>query len=61
MRNKYNKKSKLLFTDNDSLMYENKTEDHMKILAATKKCLILITTRLGQNNMIIKANQSLEK
>ena len=37
-------------------MYENKTEDHMKILAATKKCLILITTRLGQNNMIIKAN-----
>ena len=56
MRNKYNKKSKLLFTDNDSLMYEIKTEDDMKILAATKKCLILITTRLGQNNMIIKAN-----
>ena len=37
-------------------MYENKTEDDMKNLAATKKCLILITTRLGQNNMIIKAN-----
>ena len=37
-------------------MYENKTEDHMKILVATKKCLILITTRLGQNNMILKAN-----
>ena len=35
-------------------MYEIKTEDDMKILAATKKCLI--TTRLGQNNMIIKAN-----
>ena len=37
-------------------MYESKTEDAMKILAATKKCLILVITRLSQNTMIIKTN-----
>ena len=42
IKNKYGNKSKLLFTDTDSLMYEIKTEDVMKILVAIKKCLISV-------------------
>ena len=35
--------AKLLFTDTDSLVYEIKTDDFMKILMETKICLILVT------------------
>ena len=42
IKNKYGNKSKLLFTDTDSLMYEIKIEDVMKILVAIKKCLISV-------------------
>ena len=47
------KKSKLLFTDTDGLMYEIKTEDVYEVLAALKKCLILVIIRLSRNAMII--------
>ena len=37
IKNKYANKSKLLFTDNDSLMYEIKTEDIYKDLSSDKE------------------------
>ena len=48
MLKKYDKKSKLLFTGTDSLMYEIKTEDVKKILAAIIKCLILVIIWLSK-------------
>ena len=39
IKNKYGNNSRLLSTDTDSLMYEIKTEDVIKILATIKKCL----------------------
>ena len=33
----------------------------MKILAAIKKCLILVIIRLSQNTIIIQTSESLEK
>ena len=38
----------------DTLMYEMKIS--MKILAAIKKCLILVIIELSQNTMIIQTN-----
>ena len=40
IKNKYDNKSKLLFTDTDSLMYEIKTEDVYEDFRSDKKCLI---------------------
>ena len=37
IKNKYNNKSKLLFTDFDSLMYEIKTEDAYEDFSSDKK------------------------
>ena len=53
---KYDEKSKLLLTETDSLMHGIKTEDFMKILAAIKKCLILVIIHLIQNTMMIQIN-----
>ena len=46
----YDNKSKLWFTNFDSLMYKSKTEDCTKILGAIRKNLILVTIRLNQTN-----------
>ena len=40
IKNKYNKKSKLLFTDIDSLMYEINTKDDYEDFSSDKKYLI---------------------
>ena len=56
IKNKYDKKSKVLFTDTDSLMYEIKTEDVYEDLAEIKKRLISVNIRLSQNTMIIHTN-----
>ena len=45
IKNKYDNRSKLLFTDTDSLIYEIKTEDVYEDLAAIKKCLISVIIR----------------
>ena len=42
IKNKYGNKSRLLFTDTDSLMYEIKTEDIMKILVKANNHLVLV-------------------
>ena len=42
IKNKYDDKSNLLFTDNDSLMYEIKTEDVYEGFSSNKKCLISV-------------------
>ena len=54
IKNKYDNKSKLLFTSTDSLMYENKLKMSIKILVAIKKCFISVIMRFSQNAMIIK-------
>ena len=56
IKSRYANKSKLLFTDTVSLMYEIKTEDVYEILAAIKKCLISVIIRLSQNTMMIQTN-----
>ena len=54
IKSKYGNNSKLLFTYTDSLIYEIKTEDAMKILAPIEKCLIVVIIWLSQNTMIIQ-------
>ena len=61
IKNKYDNKSKLLFTSSDSLMYENKLKMCIKIFVAIKKCFISVIMRLSQNAMIIKTKQLLQK
>ena len=52
IKNNYDNKSRLLFTDPDSLMYELKPKTFMKILARIKKCFILVIIQLSQNIMV---------
>ena len=60
IKNKYNKKSKSLFTDTDSLMYKTKTLDVYEDFSSDKNFLISVIIQGGQNTMIIQTNQSLE-
>ena len=46
VKSKCDNKSKLLFTDTDSLMYEMPMKMSMKILTVIKKCLTLVIIRL---------------
>ena len=49
IKNKYDNKSKLLFTDTDSLMYEIKSEYVYEDFSSNKKCLILLVIWLSLN------------
>ena len=42
IKNKYDNKSKLLFSDTNSLMYKIKTEDVYADFSSIKKCLITV-------------------
>ena len=55
IKNKCGNKSKLLFTDTDGVM-KLKPKISTKILAAIKKCLILLIIWLSQNAMMIQTN-----
>ena len=46
-KNKYGNKSRLLFTDTDYLMFQNKTYNVIKILIRLKKCLILVIIQVS--------------
>ena len=56
IKNRYDKESKLLITDTNSLMQEIKTEDVYEDFSSNKKCWILVITRLSQNTKIIERN-----
>ena len=53
--------AKLLFTDTDSLVYEIKTEDVLKIFIKTKSCLILVTIHWIKSSLILLIKKLLAK
>ena len=61
IKNKQWNNSRLLFTDNDSLMYEIKPEDVYEDFSKIEKCLVLAMIQLTQNIMIIQRNWFLVK
>ena len=56
IKNKYGTKSKLLFFDTDSLIYEIKAKNTYEVFSKSKKCLILVIIQLSQNIMMIQTN-----
>ena len=61
IKKKYDNKSKLLFTDTDSLMYEIKTEDVYEDFSSNKEMFDFTIIRLSQNTILIQTNSLLEK
>ena len=61
IKNKYDNKSKLFFTNTDSLMYEIKTEDVYEDFSGNKEMFDFSNYSTSQNAMMIQINQSLEK
>ena len=61
IKNKQWNNSRLLFTDNDSLMCEIKPEDVYEDFSKIEKCLVLAMIQLTQNIMIIQRNWFLVK
>ena len=61
IKNKYDIKSKLLLQILIVECMKLKLKTSMKILAAIKKCLILVIIRLTENTIMVQENLSLEK
>ena len=61
IKNKYDNKSKLFFTNTDSLMYEIKTEDVYEDFSGNKEMFDFSNYSTSQNAMMIQINYSLEK
>ena len=53
IKNKYDNKSKILFTDADSFIYEIKTNDVYEDFISDKE---IIDTRINQITMVIQTN-----
>ena len=56
IKNKYDNKSKLLFTDTDSLMYEIKTEDVYEDFSSDKEMFDFGNYSTSLNTVIIQTN-----
>ena len=56
IKNKYESKSKLLFTAIDSLIYETKTEDVYQDFSSDKEMLDFSIIQLSQNTITIRTN-----
>ena len=61
IKNKYGNNLRLLFIDNDSLMYEIKTEDLYKDFSNNKEMFHFINYSVNQSITIIQTNQWLVK
>ena len=53
IKNKYDNKSKILFTDADSFIYETKTNDVYEDFISDKE---MFDTRINQITMVIQTN-----
>ena len=56
IKNKYDNKSKQLFTDTNSLLCEIRTEDIYEDFSSIKKCFIFVIIQISQNTMTIQTN-----
>ena len=56
IKSKYNSKSKLLFADTDSLMYETKTKDVYEDFSREKEMFDSSSYSTSQSSMIIQTN-----
>ena len=56
IKNKYDNKSKLFFTNTDSLMYEIKTEDVYEDFTGNKEMFDFSNYSTSQNAMMIQIN-----
>ena len=61
IKNKNGSKSRLLFTDIHSLLYEIKNEHVYEDFSKDKKCLTFVIIQLSQNFMMIQTNWWLVK